>query len=162
MNTTSKTPKIVGAILGIAVIGAGLAWAFGYGRTPEQEEALTVPDDSSAPTSTSESAPAAGAPATAYRDGTYRANGSYTSPGGGESVMVSLTLKGDVITDATFAGNTENATSKLLQDKFAAGYRTQVIGKNIDSLQLGVVNGSSLTPIGFMDAVAKIKAEARS
>ncbi|KXK09170.1 MAG: hypothetical protein UZ21_OP11001000228 [Microgenomates bacterium OLB22] len=47
-----------------------------------------------------------------------------------------------------------------MQGLFAEGYKTQVVGKSIDELKLDVVNGSSLTPKGFEDALQKIKTEA--
>lgn len=162
MNTSqSKTPKIVGAILGLAVIGAGLAWAFGSGRTPEQPENVQAPEEEVVPSeepTTDTTGPASGS---VYRDGTYSANGAYTSPNGAETVSVSLTLKGDAVTAATFTGNGTNPTTRFYQQKFSEGYKAQVVGKDLASLSLGAVNGSSLTPIGFMDAVAKIKAEAQ-
>jgi NifU-like protein involved in Fe-S cluster formation len=97
-----------------------------------------------------------------YTDGTYSAQGAYRSPAGGELVNVSLTLKGDVVTDATFAGTGTNPKTKMMQAAFASGFKTQVVGKSLDQVSVGVVNGSSLTGIGFMDAVARIKAEAKS
>jgi hypothetical protein len=43
-----------------------------------------------------------------------------------------------------------------------ADYKQYVVGKKIDEVQLTKVSGSSLTPQGFNDALAKIKAEAKS
>ncbi len=95
-----------------------------------------------------------------YANGTYDATGNYRSPAGMEAVEVSLTLKDGIVTDATVKGDATNPKSITMQGKFVAGFKQEVFGKSIDSLSLGVVNGSSLTPVGFMDAVAKIKAEA--
>ncbi len=97
-----------------------------------------------------------------YADGTYSATGNYGSPSGLESVDISLTLKGGIITDATFQGNAQGGRSLQYQQVFAAGFRDQVIGKAIDGLFLTVVNGSSLTPQGFMDAVQKIQTQAQA
>ncbi len=97
-----------------------------------------------------------------YNDGTYDATGTYTSPAGQESVDVTLTLKDDIVIAATFQGNATHPTSKLNQGKFAAGYQAYVVGKPLDSIHLSVVNGSSLAPKGFMDALADIKAEAQT
>ena len=97
-----------------------------------------------------------------YINGTYSATGHYFSPEGQESVDVSLTLKDGVIANATFTGNATNRRSMMMQDQFAAGFREQVVGKSIDELSLSVVNGSSLTPQGFMDAVQQIKAQAQA
>lgn len=92
----------------------------------------------------------------------YSADGNYQSPAGMETVHVALTLKDDVITDATFSGDGTNPRTKVMQGNFAAGFKEVVVGKPIDQLSVGVVNGSSLTGKGFMDAVAKIKAEAKA
>lgn len=97
-----------------------------------------------------------------YKDGTYKATGTYTSPAGEETASISLTLKDDVITNAIFTVSATNPGSKVWQGKFNEGYEAVVVGKKIDELSLSVVNGSSLTPKGFMDAVADIKVEAKS
>lgn len=96
----------------------------------------------------------------AYNDGTYAADGFYRSPAGAEEIHVSLTLNDDIVTAVNVEGTATNPKSKMMQGQFIAGINAQVVGKPIDSLSLGVVNGSSLTPKGFMDAVAKIKTEA--
>jgi hypothetical protein len=96
----------------------------------------------------------------AYNDGTYSADGVYRSPAGAEEIHVTVTLEDDIITSAQVESTATNPKSKQMQSQFIAGFSTYVVGKPIDELSLGVVNGSSLTPKGFMDAVAKIKAEA--
>ena len=96
----------------------------------------------------------------AYADGTFTAKGEYTSPGGPEEVNVSLTLKDGIVSAAAFEGLATRPKSVKLQGQFAEGYAELVVGKSIDTIALTIVNGSSLTPIGFMDAIAKIKAEA--
>jgi hypothetical protein len=114
--------------------------------------------------SSSVSAPpmSSSAAASIYRDGTYSANGVYRSPAGGESIRISLTLKDDVVTAATFSGDATNPKSIAMQTAFGAGFEAQVVGKSIDEVNVGVVNGSSLTGGGFNEAVAKIKAEAKA
>ena len=98
----------------------------------------------------------------AYTNGTFSAQGVYRSPAGGELVNVSLTLKNDVVTDASFGGTATNPKSKMMQAAFASGFKAQVVGKSLDEVSVGVVNGSSLTGNGFMDAVGKIKAQAKA
>lgn len=98
----------------------------------------------------------------AYKNGTYSADGVYRSPAGAEEIHVTVTLKDDVVTAAQVEGTATHPKSKAMQEAFIAGFGAQVVGKSIDELSLGVVNGSSLTPKGFMDAVAKIKVEAAS
>lgn len=148
----SKTPLIVGSLLGVAVVGAIIAWVTGVGRAPANQEAEGNPDGTTTPVES--------LPATKYQDGTYSATGTYVSPAGSEMVDVSLTITGDVVTNSSFQGKASNPTSVRMQSQFAQGYRTFVVGKNVDELDLTVVNGSSLTPKGFEDAVMKIKAQA--
>lgn len=97
-----------------------------------------------------------------YKDGTYSADGSYGTPGGEESVHVTLTLAGGVITDTQFVPGGHSDVSKNFMNRFAAGYKTQVVGKYIDAVQLKAVSGASLTPKGFMAALANIKMQAKS
>lgn len=73
---------------------------------------------------------------------------------------VTLILKEGVVTDVKMTPKTENPVSKGFQDKFAAGIAAEVVGKPIDSISVDVVNGSSLTPAGFMEALLKIKLQA--
>lgn len=95
-----------------------------------------------------------------YKDGTYTVTASYNSPAGTESIGVSLTLKNGIITDATVTPLAKHPTSERYQEMFISGYKAYVIGKDIATLNLGVVSGSSLTPIGFNNALAQIKAQA--
>lgn len=158
MNTSTKTSKIIGIALAVVIIIAALVWAFGLGKSPADttntEGPTTVP-----PVPTDETtAPASGQ----YKDGTYTAAGAYVSPAGPESVNIGLTVVGGKITDTTFAGAATNPASKNKQAAFAAEYKQLVVGKSIDEISLTVVNGSSLTPKGFMDALAKIQVQAQS
>lgn len=95
-----------------------------------------------------------------YKDGTYEAEGEYVSPGGPEQVGLKLTLKDGVVTDSTFTPMAERPMSVTFQGQFAGGYKEFVVGKRIDEINITKVSGSSLTPKGFTDALAKIKAEA--
>lgn len=96
-----------------------------------------------------------------YKDGTYTQKGVYNSPAGSESVNVTVTVKDGVVTNSTFKGEATNKASIFNQQKFADGFTGMVVGKPIDSIALTVVNGSSLTPTGFMDALNKIKSQAK-
>jgi hypothetical protein len=97
----------------------------------------------------------------AYKDGTYSAVGSYNSPAGTEQVSVSLVLKNNIVTDSTFSATSNSGRSKAYQNEFASGYKAFVIGKNISTINVGKVSGSSLTGTGFNNALAKIKAQAK-
>jgi uncharacterized protein with FMN-binding domain len=98
---------------------------------------------------------------TTYKDGTYTALGDYTSPGGAEQIKVTVTLKDDIITDATVVSLATRPETKLNQNKFISGFKAQVIGKKITDVVLSKVSGSSLTPGGWNNAISKIEAQAQ-
>lgn len=156
-------PIIIAIIVLVAAVVAG-TFLFDSTKAPEVSETPAVerPVSETTATNTEATASAETADASTYTDGTYQSSGTYRSPAGTENVDISITLSDDVITAATFEGHAENPGSVMNQQKFARGYTAAVVGKNIDEVALTVVNGSSLTPIGFMDALAKIKAQAKS
>lgn len=97
-----------------------------------------------------------------YVDGTYSATGNYVSPAGPEEIAVTLTLKSDIVTDVTVVPKATNPKSVFMQGQFVSGYKALVVGKKIDDVQLTKISGSSLTPIGFNEALVEIKAEAKA
>lgn len=97
-----------------------------------------------------------------YTNGTYQDEGNYVSPGGPRTISLSVTLEDGVITKTDFTGLADDPTSKIFQKEFGDNYQKIVIGKNIDEVELDKVAGSSLTPIGFNDALRKIKQQAQS
>ncbi len=102
------------------------------------------------------------ADATIYANGTYNLDGSYTSPAGNENISVVLSLDNDFITGVSVRPNSANATSKSYQEQFAAGVSAIVIGKKLDEISFGKVNGSSLTVNGFNVALASLKEQAKN
>ena len=116
--------------------------------------------DSSGQTSSPAPAGESSDTASSYKSGTYKASGSYLSPGGDESVDVEVTLDGDTITAATVTPHAATSTSTQYQGEFVANFKTLVIGKDIDEVKLSRVAGSSLTSGGFNQALDKIKLEA--
>jgi hypothetical protein len=100
--------------------------------------------------------------ASVYTNGTYTATGSYMSPSGEDTISVTLTLANDIITSISVTPGVGGRTSQKYQNDFISGYKQYVIGQNITSVNLTRVSGSSLTPIGFNDALAQIKAQAKA
>lgn len=147
---------VLGPVLTIAMVTAFLAGCTPEATTPDTEGTSSSPAAMEQSSSSSAEEAAMGD----YADGTYSATGEYRSPAGEESVDVSLTIADGVVTAATFKGNATRPKSVEMQGNFSQGFEALVVGKSIDEVSLGVVNGSSLTPKGFMDAVEKIKAEA--
>lgn len=159
-HTRTRVARILGPILSVVILGTltactppldGNSMTSGDSSSAIMEPSLPAMQPSSAVTQDS-----------AYENGTYSAAGVYRSPAGGEQVHVTLTIQNDIVTDATFSGDATHAKSKAMQAAFASGFSAQVVGKSLDQVNVGVVNGSSLTGIGFMEAVSKIKAQARS
>ena len=95
-----------------------------------------------------------------YADGTYEAAGEYQAPSGTESVDVTITLEGDIITAVEVVGGASDPQAKIQQGNFVGGISAAVVGKDIDAIQVDKVGGSSLTSGGFNKAVDAIKAEA--
>lgn len=145
--------KIIGGIVGVLVVAVAGLWYAVSGKDDDMREGESVvntpvttkPEDVNAH----------------YKDGTYTATGAYFSPAGKEEVEVTATLKGDIITSTQFVGKAQNPGSVMAQKKFSEGYTEQVVGKAINEVSLTVVNGSSLTPRGFMDALQKIEDQSR-
>jgi hypothetical protein len=97
-----------------------------------------------------------------YKDGNYTVTGSYFTPGGDEVIGVSVTLKDGVIVNSEVTQQGKNPTAKRKQADFAENFKSFVICKNIDQVNLTVVSGSSLTTQGYNDALMQIKAKAKS
>lgn len=137
------------------------------GTTSESEatstEAEAATDDSTAEATDSEATDSEEQAATdsEYEDGTYTASGSYTSPGGQETIDVTITIEDDVITAVTVDNpDTTNANSLRYQQEFIDGIAAEVVGVSIDEISVDRVGGSSLTSGGFNDALETIKDEA--
>lgn len=95
-----------------------------------------------------------------YADGTYSADGSYQAPSGTESITVEVTLADDVVTEVDVTSHATDPTAKGMQTNFAGGIAGEVVGKDVDTLNVTRVAGSSLTSGGFKIAVDAIKADA--
>jgi uncharacterized protein with FMN-binding domain len=171
----SNTKLKIGLITGVIVVLGAIVAIFKGGAVPNSsvttlptvDNSNTVPiaqtstGDNSQNTPTPPATPPVAITST-YKDGTYSADGSYNSPGGPDSISVTLTLKNDIVTDTNVVPNPGDRTSARYQNMFVSGYKQYVIGKDITSLNLGKISGSSLTPIGFDNALAKIKAQAKA
>ncbi len=96
-----------------------------------------------------------------YEDGTYTEMGTYISPAGPEQIEVTLELREGEVVGVNVVPQATNEVSVKLQGLFVAGIGAEVIGMPLEEVgPFSSVNGSSLTPKGFMDAVERIKEEA--
>ncbi|MDE1874597.1 MAG: hypothetical protein KGI79_00135 [Patescibacteria group bacterium] len=163
MHTYNKNRFIISAVAFIALAGGILTLALRSSKGSSAALAAGSVTNSDA-TSTTNTASIADttqvAPADKYKNGTYSAVGHYDSPGGYDGLNVTLTIKNDTVTAANVTSAANDPMSERYQQRFISGYQAYVIGQSVDSIQLDRVSGSSLTPIGFNDALSQIKAQA--
>ncbi len=136
--------------------------AFGLAACASAEEPAETTDESTTPESSSTTSDdASGTGSSGYADGTYTADGSYTSPGGEETITVTLTLADGVIDDVEVENpETTNPNSLRYQGEFIDGIAEEVVGVPLDDVSVDRVGGSSLTSGGFEDALETIRDEA--
>ncbi len=170
-HKSNQLPKILAAAAGLVVISVGgLAIKNAAGKNGGgADQSLSAANHTATPVPTiSANGTVTAVPTTssrtalAYKDGTYTADGSYNTPTSTEVISVTLTIKNDVITDSSITNNPQARESQQYQSKFISGYKSLVVGKKISEVNLGRVSGSSLTPIGFNTALAKIKSQAKA
>jgi uncharacterized protein with FMN-binding domain len=162
--TTPLRKSIYAGIAGLSLIGtvagcAPSAQSPSAESTPAAENGGQASTSSPTSSSTASGSTAAGTPA--YKDGTYSADGTYTSPNGQETVGVELTLAGDTVSAVNITTHPSNPNTKKFQGEFASGISAQIVGKKIDELNVSKVAGSSLTSGGFNEAVEQIKSQAK-
>lgn len=100
-------------------------------------------------------------PAAVYSDGSFSATGNFQSPGGNEKIRVTLTIAHDIIQSVSVSAVHIDSTSTSYETQFEGGIGAVVVGKNIDSINVGVVAGASLNGTGFNQAIGKIKSAAK-
>lgn len=97
-----------------------------------------------------------------YTAGDYAAEGSYTTPAGSEQIGVALTLAADgTVESLTVTSLAVNPNSRQFQAKFLSGIDEVAVGKDIATLRVDKVAGSSLSSQGF-NAALDVIAEAAS
>ncbi len=127
----------------------------------QNSEQSSVNTASSSDANKSSDTTAASSETGSYKAGEYSATGDYESPDGAQQIVIKLTIQSDgTITDTSASERADGRESAEYQERFISGYKSQVVGKDIDSLTLNSVSGSSLTPQGFNDALDKIREEA--
>jgi uncharacterized protein with FMN-binding domain len=156
MEPMKKLNPAVTAIIVIVLIAIAAAAVVALNNS--QKAAAPVTSDSTSPSSNQSQAPSP--TASQYKDGTYSATGSYSTPGGRESIELEVTLTGGTVQDTKLTQKGMTGEAKEYQARFASGYKTEVIGKSIDEISLSRVAGSSLTSAGFNNALDQIKRDA--
>lgn len=157
---TLRHPLLRGTLASAALVGA-LAGCSSSGSSETTKPAEPESTPTASTTQPSNPSGKDEANTTDYVDGVYSADGSYVSPGGQETINVSLTLSDGVVTAVSVDNpTTRNSNSLKYQGEFIAGIADEVVGVAIDDLNVDRVGGSSLTSGGFNQAVESIKAEA--
>ena len=158
---TTTTARAASAAAIALAAAAGLAACSGKAQG---EEAGTSSPGAAAPTAASSASVATSAPAassaSAGASGTWTGTGDYRTPGGTESVTVTLTAKDGVVSAVTVKGSGGSPNSQRYQSAFISGVSGEVVGKQLSTLEVGAVSGSSLTGKGFNAAVDEIRADA--
>lgn len=159
MTTPLRKSLYVG-IAGLSIMGTAAACA-PTTESPSTQTPATQNGGQASTTSPSSSAAATTSGESTYKDGTYSSDGTYTSPNGQETVGVELTLAADKVSAVNITVHPSNPNTKKFQGEFASGIAAQIVGKDIDELNVSKVAGSSLTSGGFNEAVEQIKSQAK-
>ena len=159
MTTPLRKSLYVG-FAGLSIIGTAAACA-PTTEAPATQEGGQAASSSPSSAGTSSSTAVASTGASTYKDGTYSSDGTYTSPNGQETVGVELTLAADKVSAVNITVHPSNPNTKKFQGEFASGIAAQIVGKDIDELNVSKVAGSSLTSGGFNEAVEQIKSQAK-
>ena len=162
MDEPKKSNKAIVAVIVVVLLVAATTAVVALNNQPASTESSSDTATTTPPTTSESGTNNATASTGNYKDGTYSATGSYSTPGGTESITLSVTLKGNVITDSTLTQHADSGESEEYQDRFASGYKSYVTGKNVNEVSLSRVAGSSLTSDGFDAALETIKNDAKA
>lgn len=150
------------AVVGACTGGVLVVQAQGASATPaiRSSQAAAVP---SADPSTGSMTISTGSShlASVYRNGSYTESGRYTTPGGAESILVTLELDNGAVSGVQMRTEAKSPTAKQFQNQFQQRLVSAVVGRDISSLSVSRVAGASLTSIGFNDALTRIKSDAQ-
>lgn len=140
----------LGASAGLVVLATGCTTSAGEDTDPTS----SAPSASDTTPSTDS---AVGSSSGDAATGEYSATGTYTSPGGTQTVEVDLTVEDGTITAVTVTPGAVDSRSRRYQEDFADHVAEQVVGRSLDEVSVGTVASSSLTRQGFNDALDQIR-----
>jgi uncharacterized protein with FMN-binding domain len=101
-------------------------------------------------------------PKTVYKDGTYSSALSYRVPKGGVNQMeVTLTVATDNVSSVIINNTYSDRESGNYDSLFKRSYKSQVIGKKLNSVKDAYVSNATLTSDAFDEAVNKIISQAQ-
>ncbi len=140
-TTTTETPKVEPT------------------KTEETTSQTTTETQSTTPTQTTTSETVS---KNVYKNGTFTEEGGYISPGGPETITVSLSIENDTVKKVTLTSTTKIEKSKTYQGLFLEGLNKEIVGKKLSDIgTFSRLNGSSLTGKGFNIALKQIETDAK-
>jgi hypothetical protein len=160
-HTTRR--RTLGLMSGLSVLVALAACSNADAATEDDAQSSTQSDAGSGGADATAGAGTdgtAGSSTGEFTDGSYTAEGSYSTPGGEESISVDLTVADGVVTDVTVTPEATGGNAARFQDEFASGIADEVVGQELAGLSVDKVSGSSLTGDGFNAALDQIRADA--
>lgn len=160
-HNKQKIAAGIGALLVIVLLSTYVAASSNQKSSTATTASTPTTTTTSTPAETTNT-PTATTTSTTYKDGTYSASSSYYVPHGSEDIKVTITVKSGVITDSAIVNSESDRESAAYQEDFASEYKSYVVGKNIDGLQLSYVAGASDTTQGFNDALSNIRTQAQA
>lgn len=158
MIRTVAVPRTVR--IGVAALGVAGAFALAGCTAADAGRGGIDTDSDTGPSAASDAGATSSSGDGSYTDGTYTAEGSYATPESVETIIVTVTLEGDEITDVEVTGDPQKSESAQYQGQFIGGVADEVVGQDIDEIAVSRVAGSSLTSGGFNQAIEAIKSEA--
>ncbi|WP_158375898.1 FMN-binding protein [Cellulosimicrobium cellulans] len=160
-HTTRR--RTLGLMSGLSVLVALAACSNADAATEDDAQASSQSDAGSGGADATAGAGTdgtAGSSTGEFTDGSYTAEGSYSTPGGEESISVDVTVADGVVTDVTVTPEATGGNAARFQDEFASGIADEVVGQELAGLSVDKVSGSSLTGDGFNAALDQIRADA--
>ena len=170
-----KIPLIIGGLILVITIGAGITLALINANDSLNQAANSINDTSTSNSNSTNSAnniSSGGSESSTsnnsnnssslnFKDGTYSATGSYSTPDGSESITVKATIKNNNIEDVIVTSNAKDRESQQYNRLFISGIKGVVVGKPITTkFAPRNVNGASLTINGFDKAISNIRTQA--
>lgn len=168
----NKKQKAVTAFAVVVIAGILLAAATAFNNNPTPgtpstaqtatQQSPTTNQQTDASSSTGVDSSSTGTASAAYNNGTYTATSEYNVPRSFETIKVSLTIDNGVVTASQIENSEGDRESAEYQERFAAVYKSYVVGKKLDDIHLSYVAGASDTTDGFNGALQQIKNQAQS
>jgi hypothetical protein len=161
VQETKSPNKAVVALIVVTLLAAVAAGSlYVYNSRNEVSSLAQSTNSVASPTAASNSQTTSTATTSSYKNGTYTATGNYSTPESSESIDLTVTIVDSTITNVSIQNSGNVRESRDYQQRFMHNCTNLVVGKNIDSVSLSRVAGSSLTSDGFNSALEQIKADA--